>query len=213
MLITKCGSFSYKHSLFQKVCLTYEINMVALATVLSFGIASAQTGLGFQAGYSMHKSTQKDSKALNGFHVGPTYEMGIQGPISLQYGLLYNFATRSENSVSLTSHALDIPVRVAATFPVGNSLSAFVFGGPNFNIGLSNNLKVGDVSTDLYKDTEIAGVTIKGMSRFDLQLGLGAGLKYNNMGVRVSYDFGMLNRVKDVDSKVNDLKVGLFYNF
>ena len=196
-----------------------KLSMVALATVLSFGIASAQTGLGVQAGYSMHKSTEKDSKALNGFHVGPTYELGIQGPISMQYGLLYNFATYSETTASvkssITSHSLDIPVRVAATFPLSSGVSAFVFGGPNFNIGLANNFKDGDLSKDLYKDHELLGVTIKGQSRFDLQLGLGAGLKYNNMGLRVSYDFGMLNRIKDADPayKFNDLKVGLFYNF
>lgn len=203
-----------------------KLSIVALATVLSFGIASAQTGLGIQAGYSMHQSTQKDSKALNGFHVGPTYELGIQGPISLQYGLLYNFATyKSSGSVTLpfglgtitgsssnTVHSLDIPVRLAATFPLSSGISAFVFGGPNFNIGLADNITTtvnnSSSTNNLYEKN-------KDYSRFDLQLGLGAGLKYNNMGVRVSYDFGMLNRVKDSNPayKFNDLKVGLFYNF
>ncbi len=201
-----------------------KLSMVALATVLSFGIASAQTGFGVQAGYSMHASTIKDSKALNGFHVGPTYELGIQGPISMQYGLLYNFATyKSSGSVTLpligtisgsttnTSHSLDIPVRVVATFPMSGNVSAFVFGGPNFNIGLADNVTATINSNSSTKNL----YDNKDYSRFDLQLGLGAGLKYNNMGLRVSYDFGMLNRIKDADPayKFNDLKVGLFYNF
>ena len=55
----------------------------------------------------------------------------------------------------------------------------------------------------------------KRYSMFDLQLGAGAGLKFNNLGVKFSYDWGMLDR-DNSDSgiwKNNDMKVGLFVNF
>ena len=68
---------------------TIKLSLVALATVLTMG-ASAQVGI--QAGYSSSKVVDSDV-TLNGFHVGPTAEMTIQGPISLQYALLYNYLT------------------------------------------------------------------------------------------------------------------------
>ncbi|MFV0470620.1 MAG: outer membrane beta-barrel protein [Paludibacteraceae bacterium] len=196
---------------------TIKLSLLTLA-LLSFGLSNAQVGI--QAGYGTETSSE-DTYSLKGFHAGLTYEMGIQGPISLQYGLLYNYLTDSETVMSIetsfTKHIIDIPFRIAATFPLtSNGLSAYVFGGPNFNIGIAGNTKIGDTTfEDIYKDQTILGVTLKGQSRFDLQLGLGAGLKYNNVGVRFSYDWGMLNRVEDADPAVtaNGLKIGLTYNF
>ncbi|HHT23743.1 MAG TPA: porin family protein [Bacteroidales bacterium] len=188
-----------------------KITLVALAAVLSISFATAQVGL--QAGYSMTKSNDKNAEGMNGFHVGPTYNMTIQGPISLQYGLLYNFVTSEiAPKTTLTNHSFDIPVRVAATFPLTSGLSVFGFAGPNFNIGLADNFKVaiGDNSatTNLYEQD-------KDRSRFNLQLGLGAGLQYNNMGVKFGYDFGLLDMHKSdaINYKNNGLKAGLFFNF
>ncbi len=180
-----------------------KITLVALAAVLSISFASAQIGI--QAGYSMSKVNDKDADAISGFHVGPTYNMTIQGPISLQYGLLYNFVTSEIlPKTTYTSHSLDIPVRVAATFPLTSGFSAFGFAGPNFNLGLADNID----NTNLFEQD-------KDRSRFNLQLGLGAGLQYNNIGVKFGYDFGLLDMHKSdiIDYKNNGLKVGLFFNF
>ena len=197
-----------------------KLSMVALATVLTFGFANAQVGV--QAGYSSETVKSGDeSYSLKGFHVGPTYEMSIQGPVSLQYGLLYNYLTAKEDFYGVagateTKHVIDIPVRVAATFPIASGISAYVFGGPNFNIGLADNVKATALGVsktiNLYKKSEDLDAAY---SRFDVQLGLGAGVKYNNIGIKFSYDFGMLNRVKDADPavKANDLKIGLTYDF
>lgn len=203
-----------------------KISLIAVAAIMSISFASAQVGI--QAGYSSAKSTVEDSEAMGGFHVGPIYNMTIQGPISLQYGLLYNLymdksstdkVANSWIETNSTAHQIDIPVRVAASFPVGSGLSAFVFAGPNFNLGLAGKTTVstyvdGNKSDglswegrDIYED--------KDLSRFNLQLGLGAGVQYNNMGVKFSYDFGMLDMHKsdNINYKVNGMKVGLFYNF
>ena len=188
-----------------------KISLVALATILSISFASAQVGI--QAGYTSNKSSVENSKAMNGFHVGPIYNMSIQGPVSLQYGLLYNYVTASSTVLGITgkstNHSIDIPVRVAASFPFASGFSSFVFAIPAFNIGLANPItnSLTNDKLDLYKDFD--------MQRFDLMLGAGAGLQYNNIGLKFSYDFGMLNRYKDADpaQTVNSMKVGLFYNF
>ena len=66
---------------------TIKLSLVAFATFFVIG-ANAQVGL--QAGYSNSKETGS-GLSLNGFHIGPAAEMTIQGPISLQYALLYNY--------------------------------------------------------------------------------------------------------------------------
>ena len=201
---------------------TIRLYVFLLAALVTFGV-SAQIGL--QAGYSNERINVKASgisvkmATLNGFHVGPVAEMKVQGPISLQYALLYNFLTGKPNpdlfgellnDSKITYHTLDLPVRIAGTFPISEGISAFVFGGPNFNFGLVAKETSGGESTDLYSQDG-------GFKRFDLQLGFGAGLKFNALSLRASYDFGLLNKMKDVEGdgtvKANDLKISLAYMF
>ncbi|NLO70079.1 MAG: PorT family protein [Porphyromonadaceae bacterium] len=205
-----------------------KIMLVALTAILSISYTSAQVGI--QAGYSASINTDNEI-ALSGFHVGPVYNLSIQGPISLQYGLLYNYMFKETTGTILgvtgssktTAHKLDIPVRVAASFPFGNGLSAFVFGGPNFNFGLSQVTSgttdfwgLGTVYTEgenIYKLEMSDGK--KRFSPFDLQLGAGAGIQFNQLSLRFSYDWGMLDR-DNSDNRVwknNDMKIGIAYSF
>jgi len=191
--------------------------MAALVTV---GV-SAQIGL--QAGYSYEKQTVSISNisvsnTMNGFHVGPVAEMTVQGPVSLQYGLLFNRLTDkekdSESTTTETLMSLDLPVRVAVSFPIQTGLDAFVFGGPNFNFGLSFKDKTGSTTTDMYKlDQNNDGK--KDISRFDVQLGAGAGIKYNAIVLRFSYDWGLIDRytIDPGKFKANDMKISLAYMF
>ncbi len=190
--------------------ITKKLSALLLVAVLSIGMASAQVG--FQAGYSSFKGNHKDSDALKGFHVGATYDMSIQGPVGIHYGLLYNFAQFSEDKLverTVNFHSIDVPVRLALNYPVGNKLTISAFAGPNFNYGLSFKSKIksklGEATHNAYDDD---------YSRFNLQLGGGLGIQYGRVGLKASYDLGLLKLVKDADdSKVNAFKVGIFYNF
>ena len=199
---------------------TIRLYVFLLAALVTVGV-SAQIGL--QAGYSNEKQTMSFSSlnvsnTLNGFHVGPVAEMTVQGPVSLQYGLLFNRLTDkekdSESTTTETLMSLDLPVRVAVSFPIQTGLDAFVFGGPNFNFGLSFKDKTGSTTTDMYKlDQNNDGK--KDISRFDVQLGAGAGIKYNAIVLRFSYDWGLIDRLT-IDPgkfKANDMKISLAYMF
>lgn len=205
-----------------------KISLIALVAIFSISFASAQVGL--QAGYSISTNANNEI-SLNGFHAGPIYNLSIQGPVSLQYGLLYNYLTKKSEGTFMgitgtsttTAHRLDIPFRVTASFPVSGNVSAFIFGGPNFNLGLMQKtdgtadfwgVGSGYIEGDNIYKSEMSDGS-KRYSMFDLQLGAGAGLKFNNLGVKFSYDWGMLDR-DNSDSgiwKNNDMKVGLFVNF
>lgn len=205
-----------------------KIGLVALAAMFSVAFATAQVGI--QAGYSASVNS-KNEIGLNGFHVGPVYNLSVQGPISLQYGLLYNYMVKESTGTFVgitgtsktTAHRLDLPVRVAAAFPFGNGISAFVFGGPNFNFGISQ-VTTGSADfwglgtayaegENIYKLEMSDGK--KRFSPFDLQLGAGAGIQFNQLSLRFSYDWGMLDRdnSENVVWKNNDIKIGVAYNF
>lgn len=205
-----------------------KISLLAVAAVLSISFASAQVGI--QAGFSQSKSAATNSEALNGFHVGPVYNLSIQGPISLQYGLLYNYLTH-KNEVTVrgvtgksttTAHAVDVPVRVAGSFPLTSNVKLYVFGGPNFNFGVSqkttgsvsSSIGGGSIESKNIYELEMANGK-KAYSPFDLQLGVGGGIQFNNIGIRVGYDWGMLDRDNHEVSewKNNDLKASLVVNF
>ena len=202
----------------------FKFGLLALVVMMSVG-ASAQVGL--VAGYSNSVAVGSDEN-LNGFHIGPAAEIDIQGPISLQYALMYNYLRNSSEATVIgqtvesttTAHTLDLPVRLTAKMALGEGLNLFVFGGPNFNYAISQKTKgsiTGAVDTsiegdNIYKDEYASGK--KTYSPFDLQLGVGAGLGFNDISVRVSYDWGMLDRDnrEDFEWKNNDLKLSLVFN-
>jgi opacity protein-like surface antigen len=143
----------------------------------------------------------------------------------LQYGLFYNYLTANKNvlgaDVKITSHAIDLPVRVKAHFPFGNGLGAFVFAGPNFNYVAAELIDIdgerftmpGQQNESVY--TWKDGDDKKYYSPFDLQLGAGAGLQFQGLSVRFSYDFGMLDKDNSENGiwKNNDMKIGIAYTF
>lgn len=201
-----------------------RFGLLALVVMMSVG-ASAQVGL--VAGYSNSVAVGSDEN-LNGFHIGPAAEIDIQGPISLQYALMYNYLRNSSEATvvgqtvesTTTAHTLDLPIRLTAKMALGEGLNLFVFGGPNFNYAISQKTKgsiTGAVDTsiegeNIYKAEYASGK--KTYSPFDLQLGVGAGLGFKDISVRVSYDWGMLDRDnrEDFEWKNNDLKLSLVFN-
>jgi len=201
-----------------------RFGLLALVVMMSVG-ASAQVGL--VAGYSNSVAVGSDEN-LNGFHIGPAAEIDIQGPISLQYALMYNYLRNSSEATvvgqtvesTTTAHTLDLPVRLTAKMALGEGLNLFVFGGPNFNYAISQKTKLtssGIINSsiegeNIYKAEYTSGK--KTYSPFDLQLGVGAGLGFKAVSVRVSYDWGMLDRDnrEDFEWKNNDLKLSLVFN-
>lgn len=192
-----------------------KLSIVALATILTFGIANAQVGI--QAGYSSQTVTTtvgstSASENLHGFHIGPVYEMNVQGPVSLTYGLFYNYMTGDWEGDKAVLHQLDLPVRIKVGAEVANDISLFGFAGPNFSLALSE--KVGD--TNLKDVPNPTDSSKKLYSPFDLQLGVGAGVKIKMLTIKASYDWGLFNRTTMGDAmvvKANDLKISLAYNF
>jgi len=189
--------------------------LFTVVAVMLFSLGTAAQGV--QVGYISSSINGANSSAgdLSGFQVGVNYELTIQGPVSVQYALLYSYQAGSDNVLGVKyktqAHSVDLPVRLAATFPVTPSVKLFGFAGPNFSYGIANNTKYTllgvSKNEDLYDNSDI--------SRFNLQLGIGAGVKFNDFTFKLGYDWGLLdlNKSKSDDLKVNAFTASVGYSF
>lgn len=192
---------------------------VALFALAGFATANAQ--LGIHAGYvnSAMKGDVANSDSFNGFQVGLDYNMPIMGGFSLQYALDYTMLTKKYNvlvDITSTGHYLNVPVRAAYTYYFGPDFGIFAYGGPNFAIGVAGKDKA---------STSGGGVSVEGndwfsgdnarYKRFDVMLGLGGGIQYQNITLKAGYDWGLLNlsKISNFDINRNQFNVTLGYFF
>jgi hypothetical protein len=191
------------------------VGMVVLSTV-------AVHAQGLQLGYVNSKTlTTIDgstaSTNLDGIQAGLNYKMEVQGPVSLQYGLLYSYLFKNDEILSVDyktrAHVLDIPVHLAMDFPLTDNVNAFVSAGPDFSYALSNKTTadlpiVGETTANLYGDDS-------DYSRFNMQLGVCAGVSLNKVVLKFGYHWGVidLNKADNIKVKGNTLSASIGYNF
>ena len=147
----------------------------------------------------------------HGFNVGLTYEFRLRGHLGMQTAALYSFAggrvreTRIIDglnnlpAVQLTVSRyqfLELPVRVTYSLPVTNEFRFFFFGGPSFSYALSGRARsqLGNFfqfnNGEFYNVYEDFGDVL---SPFELRVGGGLGVHYQNYRIRIGYDQGLLN--------------------
>jgi len=175
---------------------------------LEIGYTNPKRYFGSDIGSSSNFKGQGLSTYFNGGKLGGTAEFKLKNNFSLLTGVLYNYVYSNNlqgypNSTDVKyvtqSHSLDIPARAIYTLPISKSLKVFGFAGPNFNIGLSQTMKVTSTltypptsalyvnsgSVDLYKDDIL--------NRVNLQIGVGGGIQWKRYQIKATYDFGLNN--------------------
>jgi len=179
--------------------------------------------LGIQAGYvnSVFKTeignVKSTSDAYNGFNAGITYDYNINEYFGLTTGLLYSLITNKEKTggaeFTSTGHYATLPINIKGNYPINRSgsLRIFAFVGPDFILGIAGKSKSSianvESSSKWYDDDHT--------KRFDIALGMGAGLQYNNIRLKFGYDLGLLN-LSDLDNvtyKRNHFNISLGYLF
>lgn len=137
-------------------------------------------------------------------------------------------------------HFLNVPIDVKYAYSINNDFSVYAFAGPKIAFGLASALTASvdgqDISVSAYTGKiKVNGETVdlsgiggdsgdedddldEGMySRFDLQLGLGAGVQWKSLFLELGYDWGLINRSKGdtegVTMKRGQFHVGVGYRF
>ena len=167
----------------------------------------------FEVGYNnpSQYGTNFSTTYFNGIKVGLTTECPIMNNLSLLSGVLYNFvysdklqvyASSTYTFYSTSGHFIDIPLQIAYTYPVSNTLKFSGFVGPVLNIGISQKKStfstVPGIST-VFNDLSYTS----DLNLLDLQLGLGLGVQWKHYQLKGGYDFGLLN--------INRLTTGNMY--
>jgi hypothetical protein len=185
---------------------TIKLVLLAVSAAMSFAV-NAQ---GFQIGYIKPTSTisiggSESTSTLDGIQAGITSETNIQGPVSLQYGLLYSYLFGSRTIITefkTTAHNIDLPVRVAYKIPVAGEINAYLYGGPSLSYALSNKTKTtilgNEITSNLYGDNS-------DYSQFNLQAGVGVAFEVKSVILKVGYDWGLLdlNKSSNVTMKTD----------
>jgi len=198
-------------------------NFFTAVLLASAGIVSAQN-YGIEAGYV--SSTTNNDAAVTGTHAGPVAEVKLAGPLHFANGFKYQLLLNSKEHVlgtsTYTGHFIQVPLRLKVGFPLTGDFSVFAFGGPNIDFGLEEQVVTitpifgSEVKTTVHQyeiDADDDGQP--DFSRFNLQLGLGGGIRYHNLQVKVGYDWGMndLHRADNTSIKRNQLTLSLGFLF
>jgi opacity protein-like surface antigen len=193
-------------------------------------------------------------KSQSGIFVGVNYDIALTNGLSFRPGITYTYVGGKGVYSSLlgamdedfdvlpdikeNDHTLTVPLDMKYAFDVNDDLKIYAFAGPRVAVGLASTVKMDadgeSMSMNLYTGKEIYKAdgeteTYKSenggpYSRFDLQLGLGAGVQYKRFSLELGYDFGLMNRFRKDFYEGSDgmeipkltrncLVVGLGYSF
>ena len=202
-----------------------KTRILSVVALMLITLSISAQSIGIQAGYV--NSTSKVNSTLlntvedaNGFQVGVVTESNLIGNLDLHYGVLYNLLAKTDKgnvtTTTYTGHFVDVPVQAQFTLPVG-PINVFAFGGPTLNFSIDQRTKttVGSSETVVNHHDLKDSNDKKVLSRFDVKLGAGAGVRYSNLELRVGYDWGLLdlNSLDNVTSHRNQLTAAVVYKF
>lgn len=171
--------------------------------------------------YLTGDSKAKQSVALQ---VGLTWSPEFRYGIGLQTGLFYEMSYQSKTmgtegisvSGSLSDHNLSIPLRVQWRYEIVPDWSVFVYTGPSFDIGVGGKFKQSAEAMGESVATEESIYDPEyGFKRFNMLWGVGAGVRWKFLQLRIGGDWGLLN-INRLDEKVTlskPLHVTLSYLF
>lgn len=142
----------------------------------------------------------ENSKIASGARAGVAVDFGLLNSgameLSLQPGLNFSMKGLSfgdKEKVKNSLYYIDLPILANLRFGVTDDLNAFVNAGPYLAYGIGGSAKVGENKdkTNPFKETTIAGKSIRAYNPFDWGLQVGAGLEYQRVMLSVGAQFGM----------------------
>ena len=201
----------------KKIVTLLSAALVLLASAPAF--AQASIGAGYLSSTEVVKSGNSSTARtpLNGFYLGVGYTVPITGSINFTPGVYYGMAAKS-NAASIfglkiegkqQDHFVNVPLHFSFGTELGSGLRFFAYAGPSLSLAVASKITSGSTTYDRLKDND-------SLQRFDVMLGAGVGLEFNDMiRFQVGYDWGMLNRYNSNNYTVkrNQLTAGVAFLF
>ncbi|MDR0955233.1 MAG: PorT family protein [Rikenellaceae bacterium] len=140
-----------------------------------------QHGLGYATHYNIVSGSKEVSIEQIGLLAGINYDAALSGGLSIRLGINYLYLNGETGNERVEDHTLAFPLDLKYAFDLGNERSFYVLAGPRYNVSLA-------------------------AQNFDLQLGLGAGIKLGILSLEAGYDIGL-------NQNRNQLALSLGYHF
>lgn len=141
-----------------------------------------------------------------GIYWAPEFRYGL----GIQTGCYFDFASCKYADIKLFDCNLSIPARLQYRYVVLDDFSFFIFVGPSFELSLAYDISIGNGKEN------ISLYDAGNLSRFNLLLGCGAGLRWKGLQIMFSSDWGLVNMLKNGSgyAKLNKpFSLTLSYNF
>lgn len=178
----------------------------------------------FKAGFNINGVSGKGAEeytSMLGFHVGFGYEVGFNPNLALETGFYLDtrgFKLKKEyfrflkDEVNLMHVGFTIPVLLKPQIQAGKDMSFYGLLGPFVNIGLAATfseevsaevlgLGIGTIEELEFGDQEGQ------LKRFGYGLTFGGGFQYKKFLLGLSYDMGLNEIGKGMDTKFNAFKI------
>lgn len=182
------------------------------------GIAAGYTFFNFRQGYNKQSYDHSDAHGVNvGFtvHQKLFLFLYVNTGVYYQYGTSKNFQLGSDLNNRINMHSIQVPLRLAFTFGIGNNNTISVMGGPVFSFtpvlenrtGSNKNYvahnMINGKTTVMVDGTKTITTDTKGTKRFfDVPVGIGAIVRLGHFGIYLNYEWGTINREKVTDFRM-----------
>ena len=208
----------------------FHFVLFIVSMILSANVSFAQISVGVGYLYqNLNEKTEGSSTgghtAFNGLYAGFDFGIRCGKVFSIVPGIYYEFMNGGQNimdyvgayGVKWQEHYLKIPVDFRFGFDAGRNIRIFAGAGPKFHIGLGSKIRGAVETLDFYDYMDEYTGVAKAYGRFDVLLGFNAGVEiFRHYRISLGYDYGLLNRTKNVRSNVahnNQFCAGVAYVF
>ncbi len=195
------------------------ISIALVAAAATTSMAQMSVGAGYlnsssTTSVTVGEKTTTTTGASDGFYVGGDMKFDVRGGLAVVPGLYYGMLSSSGEGIDLgslakgnsktTSHYLSIPVHVQYGLNLIDGLGAFVYAGPQFNLGLASTTVVTAEVLGSTTTTKIDNYEDSDLERFDIALGAGIGFDIMDIvRVKVGYNWGLLDLHDEENVKMN----------
>ena len=192
--------------------------IIAIAALFVAATASAQIGI--SAGLTSSSTTLDGaysdvvSGAVNQYHVGLTYKIGIGNLLAIQPSILYNVKGSNFNIEDITSTTMnfktgfvEVPVELQLGFGIGTIARIYVLGEPYVGYAITNEVTTSSAIAAA-ANSQKTWDNVK--NRLEYGVGIGAGVElFRHLQVSVKYFWTLsdLYGLKDatLDNVMNSL--------
>ena len=215
-----------------------------LATAQMRPAIKVEAGANFANQTTKVGDQSQDGKMMIGYRAGVGVEFGITDGFYVNPGVYFLSRGQKSEATELLGakvdatrwlHNVEIPVHVGYRAAIAPGMAVSIQAGPWFSYGFlgkdvykaTGEGTVADLSKKVvdelnkrdnnpYKESKVAGVTVPAsLKPFDLGVGMQAGFEYQQFGLNLGFEYGLLNTSAVENTKVNNMNfyVGLGYRF